>query len=81
MNIFIHWMYYNNLLLKDGIIYDTTDVCRKQYICANSMWLLSVLAFIYRLIMDRFINAQVRGRNKIDCITRSDKTYLKQKCL
>ena len=31
MKKFIHWMYYNDLFIKDGIIYDTTYGCRKQY--------------------------------------------------
>ena len=40
MEKFIHWIYENNLFIKDGIIYDTTDGCNKQYRCENSMWLL-----------------------------------------
>ena len=38
--------------VKGGKLYDTTDGCGKQYICANVLWLLSVLAFIYRVIID-----------------------------
>ena len=34
---FIHWMYDNKLFIKGGIIYDTTDGCRIQYRCANTM--------------------------------------------
>ena len=32
---FIHWMYENNLFINNGIIYDTTYGCSKQYICSN----------------------------------------------
>ena len=42
MNNFIHWMYHTNLFINDGIIYYTTDECRKQYRCANAISLLSV---------------------------------------
>ena len=45
MEAFINWMYENNLFIKYGIIYDTANGCSKQYICKNSMWLLSVLVF------------------------------------
>ena len=31
----IHWIYENNLFIKYGIIYDTTDGYRKQYIFEN----------------------------------------------
>ena len=30
---FIQWMYEDNFFINDGIIYDTTDGCSKQYIC------------------------------------------------
>ena len=53
MNKFIHWMYYNNLFIKDGIIYDTTNGCSKQYRCENAIWLLSVLSFTHILIIYR----------------------------
>ena len=42
---FIQWMYENNLFIKDGIIYDTTYGCSKQYRCENKMRILSVLEF------------------------------------
>ena len=58
-------MYENNVYIKDGIIYDTIYGCIKQYICENSMWLLSVLAFTYIVIIDRCINAPGNGRSKL----------------
>ena len=79
MKTFIHWMYDNNLFIKDGIIYDTTDVCNKQYICSDAMRILSELVFIYRVIIDICINIPVRGRNKIYGTNGADNTYLKQK--
>ena len=50
--MFIHWMYENNVFKKDIIIYDTTDGYRKQYICADTIWLLSLLEFTYTVIVD-----------------------------
>ena len=78
MNKFIHWMYDNNLFIKYGIIYYTTCGCIKQYICVNSMWLLYVLEFTNRVIIDRLINDPSHCRSKIDGINRANKTHLKQ---
>ena len=61
-------MYEEILLIKDGIIYDTTDECIKQYRYANSLWILSVLSFTYILIIYRCINAPGHDRSKIDGI-------------
>ena len=33
MKKFIHWMYEDKSFIKDGIIYDTTDECRKIHMC------------------------------------------------
>ena len=35
MKKIIHWMYENKLFINNGIIYDTTYGCRKQYMCVN----------------------------------------------
>ena len=70
---FVNWMYENNLFTKDGIIYYTTYRCSKQYRCSNEMWLLSILEFANRVIIDRCINDLVHGRSKIDDINGSDK--------
>ena len=68
-------MYENILLIKDGIIYDNIDGCRKQYIYANEIWLLSVLEFTYRVIIDRCINVPGHGKIKIYGINICNKTY------
>ena len=60
--------------IKDGILYETIDGCRKQYIFTDSIWILSVLDFTYRGILDRFINSPVCGRIKIYGINISDKS-------
>ena len=68
-------MYENNLFIKGGIIYDTTDVCSKQYICKNVMCLLYALTFTYKVIIYRCINAPGHIRTKIDSINGSNNTY------
>ena len=65
MKKFINWMYNENLVINDGIIYNTTDGCSKQYICANSLWNLLVLLFTYTVVINRYINAPVHEIIKI----------------
>ena len=77
MKIFIHWMYENNLFIKDGIIYDTAYGCSNKCRRENAIWLLSVLKFTYRVIIYIFINNLSHRRSKIDGINGSDKTHLK----
>ena len=62
---FIHWIYANKFLINDGIIYDTTYGCSKQYRCINEIWLIYVLEFTHRLIIYESINSQGRVRRKI----------------
>ena len=67
-------MYEEISLIKDGILYDTTDECIEQYRYANSLWILSVLSFTYILIIDRCINAPGHDRRKIDGINWFDRS-------
>ena len=61
----VHWMYSDNLVINDGIIYDNTYGWRKIYIFANELWNLSVLKFTYRVVIDKCINDPLHGRSKI----------------
>ena len=79
IKIFIHWIYNDNLFIKDIIIYDSIDVCGNKYRCFNLIWLLSVLVFTYRVIIDICINHPVHVRRKIYGINGSYKLYLRQK--
>ena len=67
-------MYYNNLFIKNDKIYDNTYGCIKQYICANTMWILYVLLFTHRGIIDICINVQGHGRIKIYGINGANNT-------
>ena len=77
---FIHWMHDNIFFINDGILYDTTYLCRKQYIYENKMWLLFVLEFLYRVTIDRCNDSTGNGGSKPYGINGSDKSYLRQKC-
>ena len=72
MKKIIHWMYEEIFFIYDGIIYDTIDGCRKQYVFSNELWLLSVLSFTYRGIIYRQFNDPVNGKSKIDVINGFD---------
>ena len=72
-------MYDNIVFIKDGIIYDTIYQCSKQYICANIMWILSLLEFTYRVIIYILINYPGHERRKIYGINGYEKSYLRQK--
>ena len=50
----------------------------EKYICANARWLFCVLAFTYRVIIDRFINSPGRGGSKTYGNNLSEKSYLRQ---
>ena len=43
------------------------------------MWILSVLAFTHKFIIDRCVDVPGLGRRKIDGTNGANKTYLKQK--
>ena len=68
-----------NLFINNIIIYDTIYGCSKQNIRENATWLLSVLTFTHRRIVDRFINDTGGDGSKIGGINGFEKTYLKRK--
>ena len=74
----IHCMYEVNLFTKDGIVYDNTYRCSKQWRCANTLRLLLVLSFTRILIIHGYSNAPGYGRSKIYGINKSDKSYLRK---
>ena len=51
---------------KDRIIYDTTGVCSEQYSCANSLWILSVLSFTYRVMSTSLLVARDEDEGMAD---------------
>ena len=53
-------------------VWEDTDGCDNQYMCALSIYVLTVLSSLYGVIMDRVINALGRGNIVVD---RLDATY------
>ena len=78
MKNLIRWMYDNKFFIKDGMIYDNIDGCRKQYQCKNLIWLLYALEFIYRVMIDICINAPGHEIIKKYGINGSKRKYLEK---
>ena len=58
-------------------IWEDTDCCAKQYICALAIYLMTVLSYLYGITMYRTINAPGHGKNIVDGLNATDKLYLK----
>ena len=50
---------FTTLLMK---IWENTDVCDEQYICASALYLMSVMSQTYSIIIDRSISAPGHGK-------------------
>jgi len=60
-----------------SICRDSTDGCAKQYRCATVLYMLSVLALHFGIVIDRSIGAPGHGKSEIDGLMAVDKTYLR----
>ena len=58
-------------------VWEDTDGYAKQYKCALSTYLMTVLSSSYCIIMDWAVNAPGHGNNIVDGINATDKLYLK----
>ena len=58
---------------------DNTDGCSKQYRCGTALYLLSVLAYVHRIIINRMINAPGHGKGMIDGLNAVDKQFIRRK--
>jgi hypothetical protein len=71
-------------LLDEGVIkpgstmWDETDGCMKQYRSGNAMYLLTVLAAMFDITIDRAIGAPGHGKDLVDGLNATDKRYLKE---
>ena len=57
-------------------IWENTDGCAEQYICASVLYLMSVISHIYSLIIDRGISAPRHGKEVVDGLNAVDKRYI-----
>ena len=60
-------------------LYDDTDGCGKQYRCGTALYLLSVLACTFGIVIDRAIGAPGHGKDIVDGLNATDKVYLRKK--
>ena len=58
-------------------VWEYTNGCAKQYMCALAIYLITVLSSSYGVIMDHAINAPGHGNNVVDGLNATDKHYLK----
>ena len=63
---------------ENTVFLDHTDGCSKQYRSANDLYLISVLAVKYNVVIDRSISAPGHGKIIIDGLNTVDKHYLRR---
>ena len=61
-----------------GTIWENTDGCAEQYICASALYLVSVLCQRHSIIFDRGISAPGNSKELVDGINYIDKHYMYQ---
>ena len=59
-------------------LFDNTDGCASQYRCGNALFLLSLLASAYGIVIDRAIGAPGHGKDLIDGMNAVDKRFLQE---
>ena len=57
-------------------IWENTDDCAEQYICASAMYLMSVMSHCYCIIIDRGISAPEHGKEVVGGLNAFDKRYM-----
>ena len=60
-------------------VWDDTDGCAKQYRCGTAIYLLSMLAVMFDITIDRAIGAPGHGKDIVDALNATDKVYLRHK--
>ena len=58
-------------------VWEDTNGWAKKYRCALDKYLLTVLSYLYGIIMDRVINVLGNVNNVVDGNNATDKRYLK----
>ena len=59
-------------------VWDDTDGCGKQYRCGTALYLLSVLAGLFGIVIDRAIGAPGHGKDIVDGLNATDKVFLRK---
>ena len=59
-------------------VWKYTDELVKQYVCTLDVYLMSVLSYLYGIIMDHKINSTRYGNNFVDGLNATLKSYLRE---
>ena len=59
-------------------VLEDTDICVKKYRCAIAIYLMTVLSYLYGILMGSTINAPGHGNNFVNTINVTDKIYLRE---
>ena len=57
-------------------IWENTDGCAEQYICASALYLMSVMSQTFSIIIDWGISAPGHGKEVADGLNDVDKRYI-----
>ena len=60
------------------ILWEIADGCTKQYCCATTIYLLSLLSKEYNIVIDRAVGAPGHGKDVVDGLNAVDKAFLKK---
>ena len=63
---------------KLPVILDSTDGCSGQYRSALSLYLLTVMACSFNVVIDRMVNAPAHGKGVVDALNAVTKRYLRE---
>ena len=63
-----------------SILWEDTNGCAKQYMCALAIYLMTVFSSSYSIIMDRAVNSPGLVKRVVDGINATYKGCLKVKC-
>ena len=68
----------NKQVLRTSLstIWENTDGCAEQYICASALYLMSVMSQTYSIIIDRGISAPRHGKEVMGGHNAVDKRYI-----
>ena len=55
-----------HLIAEESVVYDHTDGCSSQYRSALALYLLTMLSGMFKVPIDRLVNAAGHGKNEVD---------------
>ena len=65
------------VIKRGSVNWDDTDGCAKQYRCATALYMLTMLAVSFHIVIDRAIGAPGHGKSEIDGLMAVDKVFLR----